>query len=180
MLLRANDSILIVVDMQARLVPAVAQSEEVTGRVAFMLQVARRLDVPVILTEQYPAGLGGTVEAVRAQAPDSPIVEKTSFSAMREPDFARRLSALRRRQAVVCGAETHVCVLQTAAETATTGFDTFVVADACGSRRDSDKRAGLERLARHGIEAVTSEMVAFEWLHRAGTDAFRDVIKLIK
>lgn len=176
----AYHSGLLVVDMQARLVPALAEPEAVVARIGVLLQVAAGLGVPMLLTEQYPRGLGHTVNEVAARAPQAEILEKLYFSAAREPAFATRVKALDRDMLVVCGAETHVCVLQTCADLLRLGYRVCVVADACGSRRGEDKERALARLDRLGAQVVTSEMVVFEWLEKAGTDTFREVSRLIK
>ncbi|MBK1695735.1 hydrolase [Rhodovibrio salinarum] len=182
MLLSARDGLLVVVDMQARLVPVLSDPDHVQARVQFLLRAAGQLQVPVVASEQYPKGLGPTVPEVADYLPEGAVVEKMTFSAMREPAFREALEARAagRRQAVVCGAETHVCVLQTAAELQAAGYATTLVADAVGSRRENDRIAGLDRLRDLGCQIATSEMVVFEWLERAGTDAFRRLAPLIK
>ena len=182
MLLSAREGLLVVVDMQARLVPVLADPENLVGRVQFLLRAAAQLSVPVVASEQYPKGLGHTVPEVSDYLPEGAVVEKMTFSAMREPAFREAVETrgAGRKQAVVCGAETHVCVLQTAAELAAAGYATTLVADAVGSRRESDRTAGLERLRAMDCQVATSEMVVFEWLERAGTDAFRRLAPLIK
>ena len=182
MLLSARDGLLVVVDMQARLVPVLADPDSLSARVQFLLRSAGQLSVPVVASEQYPKGLGHTIPEVAEYLPEGAVVEKMSFSAMREPAFRDALGrhAAGRGQAVVCGAEAHVCVLQTAAELQAAGYATTLVADAVGSRRESDRTAGLERLRAMGCQVATSEMVVFEWLERAGTDAFRRLAPLIK
>lgn len=182
MLLTAGQSLLVVVDMQDRLVPALAAPESLRNRVVLLLQAAARLEVPVLASEQYPQGLGETVAPVAQLLPAAARVEKMSFSVLREPAFRSALERLpaARRQAVVCGAETHVCVLQTAVELQAAGFDTTVVADAVGSRRESDKSHGLTRMRDHGCQVATSEMVVFEWLEQAGTDDFRALAPLLR
>jgi nicotinamidase-related amidase len=182
MLLNARDGLLVVVDMQARLVPVLADPDGLSERVRFLLRAAGQLAVPVVASEQYPKGLGHTVGEVADYLPEGAVVEKMTFSAMREPAFRAALErhGAGRKQAVVCGAETHVCVLQTAAELAAAGYATTLVADAVGSRRESDRTAGLARLRDLGCAVATSEMVVFEWLERAGTDAFRRLAPLIK
>ena len=182
MLLSARTGLLVVVDMQARLVPVLADPESLTARVQFLLRAAAHLGVPVVASEQYPKGLGHTVAAVGEDLPDGSVVEKMTFSAMREPSFREALETrgAGRQQVLVCGAETHVCVLQTAAELQAAGYATTLIADAVGSRRESDRAAGLARLRDLGCQIATSEMVVFEWLERAGTDAFRRLAPLIK
>ncbi|MBK1669163.1 hypothetical protein CKO28_14090 [Rhodovibrio sodomensis] len=182
MLLSAREGLLVVVDMQARLVPVLADPDSLSARVQFLLRAAAQLSVPVLASEQYPKGLGHTVQEVADYLPEGAVVQKMTFSAMREPAFREALETggAGRRQAVVCGAETHVCVLQTAAELVAAGYATTLVADAVGSRRASDRTAGLDRLRDLGCQVATSEMVVFEWLERAGTDAFRRLAPLIK
>jgi len=180
MLLNASDCGLVVVDLQARLVPALADPEVVVRRARLLLQAAARLDVPVLATEQSPASIGHTVESVAAALPSGAVVEKTAFAATREARFQERAAALDRPRLVVCGAEAHVCVLQTALGLIEAGYAVAIAADAAGSRRMEDRELALARLRDAGADVVTSEMVVFEWLQRAGTDAFRALIPLIK
>lgn len=180
MLLQARESVLLIVDVQQRLLPAVKGGDRAVERIRLLMQAAAKLDVPILVTEHYSKGLGHSVERVLELAPEDSVIEKISFSALREPEFAQRLSRLERSRMVVCGCETHVCVLQTAMELAEKGYHTSVVADAVGSRRLEDKDAALARMRANGLDIPTSEMVVFEWLERGGTDAFRNVIPLIK
>lgn len=180
MMLSRSRSVLLVVDVQDRLAPAIHDGGAVLGRIETLLRAAGRLGVPVAATEQYPRGLGRTVAGISALLDPGAIVEKIHFSAAEEPGFVERLRGHDRRQVVVAGMEAHVCVLQTALGLATAGFDPFVVADAVGSRTAADKALGLERLRGEGVRIVSTEMVVFEWLHRAGTPEFKDVVNLIK
>lgn len=177
--MRRNRSVLVVVDAQSRLAPAMARGGGAVDRIVFLLAVARRLEVPIIVSEQYPAGLGRTLDAVAALVPDGATIEKIAFSCCGEPGFQARFAALGRDQVIICGMEAHVCVLQTAMDLRER-VATFVAADAVDSRRDGDREAALARMARAGIDIVTSEMVAYEWLGRAGTDEFRALLELIK
>ena len=180
MLIRSSESLLLIVDAQERLVPAVAESAAVVAHIAMMLRAARLLDVPVLATEHYPAGIGGTAEPLAALLRDGERFEKIHFSAMAEPGFLERVAAIGRSRIVVCGMETHVCVQQTALGLVEAGFRCCLAADAAGSRREADRMLALERMRGHGVEVVTSEMVVFEWLHRAGTPVFKDVLKLVR
>jgi nicotinamidase-related amidase len=179
-LMDSSRSALLVVDVQERLAAAMADRAGTVRRVSILLRSAERLGVPLLASEQYPKGIGHLVTELAGLLERSAVVEKTHFSCLAEPGFAERFAALGRRQAVVCGMETHVCVLQTAVALQHAGYETFVVADACSSRTPSDKSAGLARMARAGVTVVTTEMVVFEWLHRAGSEAFRDLLGLIK
>ncbi|GBG03490.1 hydrolase [Azospira sp. I13] len=174
MLIKADQSLLLVIDIQERLAPAIHDTAAVTAHNLWLVEVARRLTVPVLATVQYPKGLGPLVPALADKLAPEEVVEKIHFSAVadgcleNEPAFARR-------QVVITGTETHVCVLQTALDLLGRGKEVFVVAEAVGSRRPEDKALALERLRQAGCVIVSREMVAFEWLHRAGTDLFRAV-----
>lgn len=180
MVLNRDRAALIVVDFQERLAPAMHDLDETLARATTLIETANRLDVPVLLTEQYPKGLGRSLAPIDALIRADCRVEKLEFSAAANTDFSRRLAALDRQEAVVCGIEAHVCVLQTVLELAEQGYRTVMVRDACTSRRPDDAEAAFARAAVAGVELVTSEMVAFEWLRRAGTDEFRAVSRLIK
>jgi len=174
MLIDRHDSALLVVDMQERLVPAIKDWQRIVERAVWLLRVARRLEVPILACEQYPSGLGHTHPEVAAELPAGCIVEKRYFSALVEgPD--RFLRAGTPSQFVVCGAESHVCVLQTVADLCAKGKSVFVVDDAIGSRTDDSKRLALARMSSFGATVVNSEMVAFEWLRCAGDDTFREI-----
>jgi nicotinamidase-related amidase len=179
LLLTAPDCVLFVVDIQARLAPALADAEVVLARAAVLLAAAGRLGVPVLVSEQYPQGLGHT-DARLALPEGAAVFPKAAFSAAADPAIAAHLRGLGRRQAVLCGMETHVCVLQTALGLKGSGWEVAVAADAVGSRHPERKRLGLERLRANGVEVVDSEMVVFEWLGSAGTAEFRELSRLIR
>jgi nicotinamidase-related amidase len=170
-------SVLLIVDLQARLMPAIADGAAVVARALFLAHTAELLGVPVLVTEQNPAGLGRTVPELAAYAANP--VEKRHFNACDAPAFTGRLPADRQTY-IVAGAEAHVCVLQTALGLIERGKRVCIAADAVGSRRPSDREAGLRRLAAHGALIVTSEMAAFEWLGHADDPAFKAVMALIK
>src|SRR5690606_19937698 len=136
--------------------------------------VAQRLQVPVITTEQYPRGLGTTEPGLRALLPDAGLREKIHFSATAGAGLFD-LPGGERRQFIVCGTETHVCVLQTVLGLLAAGREVFVVDEAVGSRRPRDKELGLARMERAGAVIVSRESAAFEWHERAGTVLFRAV-----
>ncbi|MDA8231508.1 MAG: hydrolase [Magnetospirillum sp.] len=180
MLLESSKSALLIVDIQQALLPAMARPDQVVRGAERLMRAALRLDVPVLVSEQYPKGLGATVPELRSLAPDGAVMEKLDFSCVADPSIRARLQALPRPQIVVAGIEAHVCVLQTAMQLRESGWSPFVVADATASRRDSDHQAALARLAATGVAVGSVEMVLFEWLRRAGTPEFKDVSKLIK
>jgi nicotinamidase-related amidase len=177
MLLAAEHSLLLLIDLQSKLAPAIENNTEVEQHCRWLLEVARELAVPVLATEQYPHGLGVTVPSLLGLLKSEEILEKIHFSAAREQHIQAALADSGRRQIVLCGTETHVCVLQTALDLSNSGYQVFVVAEACGSRRASDKQLALQRLQQAGITIVSREMVAFEWLQQAGTAQFRHISK---
>jgi nicotinamidase-related amidase len=183
MLLRAERSFLAVVDVQERLAPAMTAPEPAIARCEILMRAAARLGVPMLVSEQYPKGLGRTVPALAALAAAGDIVEKIHFSCADEKAWDVRLEAFDaggRDQAVICGMEAHVCVLQTALGLHEQGYRVAVVADAIASRRKEDAGLALARMSQAGLTIVSSEMVVFEWLRRAGTLEFKDLSALIK
>lgn len=182
MRLRPDQSTLIVIDMQERLTPAMAEPAPIVRGCSVLMRAASAMAVPLLVSEQYPRGLGRTLPELVGHAPAGAMVEKISFSCLDEPEFARRLQAQGndRPQVVLCGVETHVCVMQTALQLREAGRDVAVVADATGSRRHADRDIAFERLRQAGAQVVTTEMVVFEWLGRAGTNLFKEMSALIK
>lgn len=180
MLIRANDSALIVIDMQERLVPAMQAPARTIKNTCILLQAAKKTGVPALLTEQYPQGLGHTIPEVRKAAGDSQILPKMHFSCLEDSDFLKAFKALDRPQAVLVGMEAHICVVQTAASLVEEGYQVFVVSDATASRTIESETACLTRLNAGGVSIVTTEMVVFEWLGQAGTPAFKEMLPLIK
>ncbi|SDI91369.1 Nicotinamidase-related amidase [Pseudomonas delhiensis] len=174
MLLHAPTSTLLIIDIQERLFPAIHDAEAVLQHSAWLLAVARRLGVPALATEQYSKGLGQTLAQLREQLPAEAILEKIAFSAVADPGLLQ-LPGGERRQFVVCGTEAHVCVLQTVLGLLAEDREVYVVAEAVGSRRPEDKALALERMRQAGAVIVNREMVAFEWLERAGSETFRAV-----
>lgn len=174
MLMDKAQSALLIVDIQERLMPVIDGGEAVVERAAWLCRLAGMLEVPMVLTEQYPKGLGATLGAVREHTAVAERVEKLCFSAAAEQALTG--TALDgREQVVICGAETHVCVLQSAIELQRSGKQVFVVEEAVGSRSAHNKQLALQRMRDSGIAVVSCEMVAFEWLRRAGTAQFREV-----
>lgn len=174
MLLNIDHSVLVLVDLQERLQPAIDDAAGVLETSIWLTKLAKQLEVPVICTEQYPRGLGSTVPELRACLPAAAIIEKIHFSAVAGGGLFRAAGG-DRPQFVVAGTEAHVCVLQTVLDLLAAGRQVYVVKDAVGSRRSADKALALSRMRSHGADIVSREMVAFEWLRQAGTDVFRRV-----
>ncbi|TRW48800.1 hydrolase [Aliidiomarina halalkaliphila] len=175
--LHAAQSLLLIIDIQERLAPAIANVDALIAENVRLLRVAAELQLPRLYTEQYPKGLGATVPSLQEPLAGAHFYEKIHFSAGREPEFRDQLASLGRTQVVVTGTETHVCVLQTVLDLLALEYHVFVVADAVSSRSPENKERALARMAQAGAHVVSSEMVIFEWLERAGTDQFRTISK---
>jgi nicotinamidase-related amidase len=180
MLIKPDQSCLIVIDIQERLVPAMQAPARVIRNTKTLMMAASRLGIPMLLTEQYPAGLGHIVPELQQFAGNGKIFEKMHFSCMNEPAFAAEFKSLGRRQAAIVGMEAHICVMQTGVDLMEQGFEIFVVTDATASRTLESEKACLDRLSAAGAGIVTTEMVVFEWLGRAGTPEFKELLREIK
>ena len=189
MLIRRDASLLLVVDLQEKLAPAIFEGERVIRNSVRLLQGAQQLGVPAFAAEHCASSVGPVVPEIRnattietTAAPRvSPIFfAKSHFSCAAEPDVLDLLRATGRRQVVLVGIECHVCVLQTAFGLHEAGFEVFLAADATSSRTPENHDAGVARMRAGGIHVATTEMVLFEWLHRAATDEFRALLPLIR
>lgn len=175
MLINKSDSCLLIIDVQERLAPAINEPRKVIDGCSRLLRGAAIMKIPVLITEQYPKGLGPTLFDVREAAPKDVYFEKTNLSAASEPGFIDRLSADGKNQIVIAGVEMHICVLQTAIELKEKGYEVFIVTDACGSRLQESEAAAMRRFMQEGIAMVTIEMVLFEWLRESGTSEFKEI-----
>ena len=176
MLIDVERATLLVVDIQDRLLPAVRDPDTLLARVDWLLRAAETVGLPTVFTEQYPQGLGGTAPVIDALIQPTEKIEKIHFSAVAEGNLLSQPAA-QRKQWVVCGTESHVCVQQTVLDLLAAGREVAVVEEAVGSRQARDKTLALERMRQHGAQIVSREMVAFEWLHQANTPEFRALLK---
>lgn len=179
MLLKRDQSQLLMIDMQEKLVPAMHESEKLVHNCRTLLEAAGHVGVPVLISEQYPQGLGHTLPELRTAAGDVAGMAKMEFSCARDKTISMRLEEGSRRQILLCGVEAHVCVLQTALDLRSSGRDVFVVMDAVASRRRFSMRVAADRLAACGVHVVSVEMVIFEWARAADEPAFKPLRKLI-
>jgi nicotinamidase-related amidase len=193
----AEETVLLVVDVQERFRPAITDFESVLAGCVRLVRAFRAMELPIIVTEQYPRGLGPTVEELRAvlsagessegggqsaggAGPASEILEKTSFSVCGAGGFSERLSSLNTPTVLVCGIETHVCVQQSVHDLLSRGLAVQVAVDAIGSRKDSDRTVALRRMEKAGAILTTTEMAAFELLRDAKHPKFKDIQALFK
>jgi len=170
-----DDAVLLVIDIQERLAVAMAERERVVANTGHLIAAARLLGVPVVLTEQYPKGLGPTVPELRAALDPAPAIEKLTFDCCGEPSFAPALDQTGRSTVIVCGMETHICVLQTVLGLLATGMNVHVAADAVCSRNPENTRIALELQRDAGAVITCTETVLFQLLGRAGTPEFKAI-----
>lgn len=175
-----SDVLALVVDFQERLFPVIHQNEELQKNVSILLQGLNVLGVPMIVTEQYRKGLGATIEPLAALVDGHPFMEKIAFSCVDEASIIEKIELSGRRTVLICGIESHICVLQTAIDLKERGFKPVVVADCVASRTPENRQIALERMKQEGIVLTSYESILFELCRYAGTDEFKAISKLVK
>jgi nicotinamidase-related amidase len=176
--LKVEDTALLVVDMQEKLLPKIIQAGEVIRNASFLVNAAKVLGVPVIATEQYPKGLGPTVEPIRGLL--TTVWEKKTFSAVAEGGALDFLRSDARIKVVVVGIEAHICVMQTVLDLLNQGFHVFVCVDAVSSRYAIDVKIALKRMQQAGAILVTAETCVYEWLETAANSAFKEISAMVQ
>jgi len=179
MMLNANDTALIVIDIQGKLAQLMYAKEQLFENVARLIKGAEVLELPIICTEQNPAGIGPTAEEIAPLIKPEPIA-KMSFSCCGEKHFAEAIERLGRTQLLLCGIETHICVYQTAADLIRSGREVHVVADAVSSRTEANRRIGLTRMRDAGAKLTSVESALFELLRVAEGDKFKQILQIVK
>lgn len=178
--LKSEDSLLLIIDVQEKLVKAL-DKDVIIKKVFNLTKSAKLLSIPVIVTEQYPKGLGSTVESIARELPEStPVFEKVSFNALDEEGVLSKIRTFNKKQIIICGIETHICVHQTAAALLREGFQVHVVKDACASRNKYEFKQGIERMEANGATITCVEIILFEWLKNAKNPCFKEIQSLIK
>lgn len=175
-----DDSFLVVIDMQQAFWNLVSDKERVLRAVQLLLKCAKPLGLPVIATEQNPTKVGGTLAAVSDLLAGASVIPKMTFSCWAEPAFAAAVESLGRKTAILCGIETHVCLMETALDLIHAGYRVHLPADAVTARGDFNCRFAVDNIRAAGGIISTLEAVLFQLLERAGTDEFRAVMGLIK
>jgi nicotinamidase-related amidase len=182
--LNREDAVLIVVDIQERLVPAIHPElyERSLRNMKIVIETAGTLGLPILLTEQYPKGLGKTVPDVTMALEGKPyqLIEKVAFSCARDEGFLAALSGKGRRQVVLIGMETHVCVYQTSVDLANAGYEVFVLDDAVSSRFLHNYQSGIAALRDAGVVVVSTETAVFQMMKVAATPEFKKISSLIR
>jgi nicotinamidase-related amidase len=183
MKLARTSAVLLVIDVQERLMPVIDRAESVVANIDRLVRGSSILGVPVLVTEQYVKGLGPTVPPVRRALEETASwepIEKACFSAHGCAAFTAALGALDRRQVLVAGVETHVCVYQTVSDLLRAGFSVSIVADAVSSRTQQNREIALQRMTADGAMLTSTEMALFEMTGLSGTDEFRSISRLVK
>ncbi len=176
-----EDTLLLVIDIQDKLFATMSEAGQsnLLANVPILLQAAKELEIPAIVTEQYPKGIGPTIPVIAEHCQNLPTLDKVVFAATEVPEIESAIAAAGRRQIVLTGMETHICVYQTALGLLELGYDVHVVADACATRNPFNHEMGLKLMHGAGACVTSSEAVFFQWLERAGTPSFKKLQKLI-
>lgn len=177
MILNQENSLILVIDVQEKLLNAVFNKDLLAKKAKIVVDAANILSLPIIVTEQYPKGLGETVDGIKNSAK---VFEKTAFNALSDPLLLSELKQSGKNQIIIFGIETHICVHQTVAALIEAGFDVTVVKDACGSRTEAEYLAALTCMEKNGAKIKTTEMVLFELLKSAKHPSFKEIQSLIK
>ena len=179
--LNLNNGIILMIDVQDRLLNAAFDKDSVAKKAEVMIKAANILGIPVIATEQYPQGLGSTVQSIKnCMTENSKVFEKVSFSALDNEDVFDALKASEKTEVILFGIETHICVSQTANTLVELGYDVSIISDACSSRSHDEHIAGLNRMKENGAHILTAETVLFEWLRTSKHPKFKEIQGLIK
>lgn len=185
--LNRTDAVLVVIDVQERLTVAMSHRQRVLDAAAFLCKVAGITGIDVVSTRQYPRGLGDTepvvvaaLEAIENAGGRVSHVDKVAFDCFHEPVFCEALEATGRRQLLITGMESHICVVQTALGALERGYDVHVVADGCCSRDDASHSIAMDRLRAAGAVITVAESAAYELVGEAGTDEFRELLRAVK
>ena len=172
---------LLVVDLQEKFAPTIHNFDSIVARAAIVVQAAALLKIPILVAEQYPQRLGATVAPIKAVLPPDIVpMDKTIFSSCGSAALVEKLKHLGRKQVMLCGIETHVCVNQTAHDLLVQGYQVHVLIDCTSARLPADREAGLAKMQRSGAFPSTSEMAVFELMRDSKHEHFKAISKLIK
>ncbi len=182
-LMTLENSALVLIDVQEKLMPAMANQAKLTARIQLMIKGCGLLNIPIVVTEQYPKGLGATVPDIELLLSNANVVgraEKTMFSVRAGAEAFSGLAGQGITNLVIVGIETHVCVAQSALDLLANGFEVYVCTDAVGSRNSNDHETALRRMENSGVIPTTVEAVLFEWCENANHESFKTISKSIK
>ncbi len=175
-----DNTALVIIDIQERLAVVMKQRETVVNNCLHLIEIAKIMNIPVVVTEQYPKGLGRTVEEIRNALPDYKPIEKLTFSCCDERTFLNEIKTLNKKTVILTGMETHVCVLQTCIGLVLDGYNVHLIRDAVCSRTKENRETGIEFMRDAGAVITCTETVLFQLLKVAGTEEFKAISKRIK
>ena len=170
----------LIIDIQERLFPHMDGKDELLRRCGILIEGLKELSVPMVITEQYPKGLGSTVGEISRLVEKEPVIEKIAFSCCDEPSVMQHAVMKNYKTIIICGIEAHVCVLQTVIDLQHSGYKAVVVEDCISSRNPEDKRVAVERMRSEGAVITSCESILFELARVAGTDEFKAISRLVK
>ncbi|MGO2012304.1 hydrolase [Pseudoalteromonas sp.] len=173
-------SVLLIIDVQSKLAPAMTRFDEVVNTTLQLLNAAQLMAIPTVITQQYKQGLGATEPQIVEQATDAIYFDKTHFSACQEPEFISTLNKYQKPQIIIVGMEAHVCVLQTALDLLASDYQVFIIAGGVSSRRDNNRDIAIAQLRQAGAVITSAESVIFQWAEVAATPQFKDILKIVK
>ncbi len=179
-MLELDNTVLVIIDVQGKLAALMHDRERLFKNLSRLIEGAQVLHVPILVTEQYPKGLGETASELKALMPTIQPIEKISFSCMGEEKFVQALESTKREQILVAGIESHICVYQTVSDMLAEGFEVHCVTDAISSRTQENREIGLTRMKEEGAILTSTEMCLFELLKIAGTSSFKAISALVK
>jgi len=179
-ILTSKMTVLVVVDVQEKLLPYVADKENVTKNLQMLIKFAHIMDIPIVLTEHYPKGLGRTVPEIKEVLKEYKPIEKVIFSCFGSDEFKTRLKELGAKTLMLTGIESHICVEQTALDAMNSGYEVHVISDAIASRTPRNLEIGIEKMRQFGAVISSTEMAMYEIMERADTKEFKEVLSLVK
>ena len=175
-----EDTLCLVIDIQERLFPFIAENEQLTNNVKRLIQGIRAMEVPLIVTEQYNKGLGFTLPEIKESCQNVPTFEKSAFSCCDDEHILKAILTTRKKNIILCGIESHICVQQTALDLIEKGFQPVVISDCVSSRKLSDKETAIMRMRKAGAIVTSYESILFELCRFAGTEQFKAISKIVK
>jgi nicotinamidase-related amidase len=179
-LLRKDDTLLVIVDIQTKLLNVMFEKEGLISSCSKLIQATKLLEIPMVMTEQYPEGMGPTDSAILELLPEIKAITKMSFSCCGVGDFDQKIKSLGKKQIMVIGIESHICVLQTVHDLLHQGYFVYVPYNAVSSRKEGDYKNALERMRQSGAVIGSVESAIFELMQRADVPVFRQISKIIK
>ncbi len=177
--LNADKCLVLIIDIQDKLIK-IAKDDSLKNNAIAIAKTAQILNLPVIITEQYPKGLGSTIDEIKTLSLNADYFEKTTFSILKDNEIKTKILNKNKKQIVLFGIETHICVLQSAIDLLNEGYEVFIVQDCCCSRNEDNKNAAIRRLIHAGCTIVTTEMVLFELIEGSKHPNFKEIQALIK